>query len=149
MDYSSFNKINKYKFRSLIFISLLDLKIRKIGTESGSAESNLNESFKKTQISQILSLRSPEFLEQLGFDGEPYGSYGEDDPRDESTKPGGENSPLEDLPEHVLEGAVLWTHSGDARRQSHGARPPRRNLRRQPKADSLHVSHFEDAPDPA
>ena len=105
--------------------------------------------FQKTQISQILSLRSPEFLEQLGFDGEPYGSYGEDDPRDESTKPGGENSPLEDLPEHILEGAVLWTHSGDARRQSHGARPPRRNLRRQPKADSLHVSHFEDAPDPA
>ena len=38
---------------------------------------------------------------------------------------------------------------GDARRQGHGARPPRRNSRRHPETHPFYVPCYEDAPDSA
>jgi hypothetical protein len=81
--------------------------------------------------------------------GEPYGPSGEEHKGDEPAELGRENPAVEDLPEHILEGAVLRAHRGDPRRQGHGAGPLRRHPRRQPKAHALHVPRYEDAPDSA
>lgn len=40
-------------------------------------------------------------------------------------------------------------NGGDLGGQGYGARPPRRNLRRQPQTHPLHVPCHEDAPDSA
>lgn len=84
-----------------------------------------------------------------GNNGEPDGPGGEEHPWNEPSESRGEDPALEDLPEHVLEGAVLRPHGGDSRRQGDGARPPRGHVRWQPQAHPLHVPHIEDAPDPA
>ena len=39
--------------------------------------------------------------------GKPYGPSGEEHKGDEPSEPGGEDLEVEDLPEHVLEGAML------------------------------------------
>lgn len=44
---------------------------------------------------------------------------------------------------------MLRSHRRDSGRQGHGARPPRRNSRRQSQAHTFHVPRHEDAPDPA
>ena len=79
--------------------------------------------------------------------GEPYGPSGEEHKGDEPSEPGGEDLEVEDLPEHVLEGAMLRSNGGDAGRQGYGARSPRRYSRRQPQADAVYVPRHEDAPD--
>lgn len=81
--------------------------------------------------------------------GEPYGPSGEEHQRNESSKPGGEDRKIEDIPEYVLEGTMLRIDGGDARRQSYGTRPPWWNLRRQPETHPLHVPHHENASNPA
>lgn len=83
------------------------------------------------------------------IDGESHGSSSEEHKRDEPSEPGGEDSPIEDIPEHLLEGAMFRVNGGDVGGQGHGARPPRRHLRRQPQTHAVHVPRHEDAPDSA
>lgn len=44
---------------------------------------------------------------------------------------------------------MLRPHGGDAGRQGHGARPPRRHSQRHPETHPFHVPCYEDASDSA
>jgi len=83
------------------------------------------------------------------IDGESHGSSSEEYKRDEPSEPRGEDSPIKDLSEHILEGAMLRVNGGDFGGQGHGDRPSRRNLRRKPQTYAFHVPRHEDAPDSA
>ena len=89
------------------------------------------------------------FLRARNSHGEPNRPHSEEHPRHEPPEPRGEDSSVEDLSDHILEGAVLRPHRRNLSGQGHGAGPPRRDLRRQPQAHPLHVPRHEDAPDPA
>jgi hypothetical protein len=82
-------------------------------------------------------------------DGEPHGPAREEHSRDEPAESDREDRALKNLPEHLLEGAVLRAHRGDAGRQGHGARPYRRQLRRESQANSVPLPRTQDAADPA
>jgi hypothetical protein len=84
-----------------------------------------------------------------GEDGEPHGPACEEHPWDEPAEPHLEDCAIKSLPEHLVEGAVLRAHRGDAGRQGHGARSYRRHLRRDPQAHSVPLPRAQDAADPA